>query len=106
MRSAVAGRAASMDGLTMSARARSSMTSGIQSREALVNTATGTSVICLMPWIISPSSSLRVGSPEPAKLMTSGLSVLRKRSSSERTSEQDTQLPRSVVCTVVCPSWQ
>ena len=97
----------SNEGITTSAAARSARTSGIHSREPLVNTTTGTSVMALMPRMMSPSPECSVGSPDPAKLMYSGLSPFWSlRRTSSRISAVGIYSLRSMVWFVVRPSWQ
>jgi len=72
-----------------------------------VNTTTGTSVMALMPRMMSPSPECSVGSPDPAKLMYSGLSPFSSlRRTSSRISAVGIYSLRSMVWFVVRPSWQ
>ena len=96
---------ASSDGRTMSASFRPLRTVVEPSSDPLVNTATGTSVISLMPAITSPIPACRVGSPDPASAMTSGSDTSLARTW-VTTSAGSTQRRRLTVLRVVRPSWQ
>ena len=57
----------------MSAAASSRRTSGSYSRAPLVSTATGIGLMALISRMMRPNPRFKVGSPDPARVMTSGL---------------------------------
>ena len=68
-------------------------------------TTSGTSAIALMPSTTSPSPAYSVGSPEPARAITSGLESSRLRTWSSTRSGSTHRSRVGVLC-VVGPSWQ
>ena len=68
-------------------------------------TATGTSVIALIPRMTAPIPAWSVGSPDPASAMTSGLDDSRSRTWAT-TASGSAQRPRRTLLLVVRPSWQ